>query len=697
LIGAWLAALAIHAPGCSTADVSADIAHCGRDRCLLLGQAFLRCGDLRIWADRIEVALGKGGAFDTGEADGSVTVIDDNQVMTCSRVTLAEGGLLGTLAGATLRIKTEAAPEEDALAWAAGAANQAILNGDQVRKQDRRYLLDNATYTHCDCRDGPPTWGLQSDRVEAIPGERALLWGPRLTLGGVTATPPLLPTSLPLTERAPGLLIPKLKLRGGAPTVDVPVFWPLGPSWDVTLAPGVRTDWAAPRLGARLRYAPSRSTEGWASAQWTWDYDGHGDPAPAHRLSLRWEHHATAPGIDWDTDVSWHGDDAYPGEFETSIHRRVLKTLPSRSRLHLSADGWTGALAVAYLQPFGDDGAGAANWEGKTAEAWHPGPWLHVAREPLALWQRPGMLLAASAEAEAGHYGPWRAGARAYAGALRAGMFMAGQRGAVSVDAGADIVASVWNHVQLAPLVTAGVSVLMARAYGWGTHTLEPRLRFASLPWRAGAADPGRLSTLSDLEAGTDLALSLHQGFGARVAVDLEQPLVLGEDPAPLRLGIAATPLHAWRVRLDAALLGPASTQHSVAASSRVSVTPFTFDASYLRFSAQDERLVRRTYRLAAALPRDAGEVDWTHWGEAGVRYAAGNGSVGYRALVLLPLPPGARHSDPDRPYVLQHSLTASLRSACRCWQLDLVAAIPGHSKKDAVRDAQVSVQYSIY
>ena len=96
-----------------------------------------------------------------------------------------------------------------------------------------RYLAEQVTLTPCDCA-GTPDYELLADSAE-IDADRAHLHGVdlRFAFGGKI---PLFPLSLPLTSRQSGVLAPQPGFGGPTGfTWAQPVFFTLGPSYDLTL------------------------------------------------------------------------------------------------------------------------------------------------------------------------------------------------------------------------------------------------------------------------------------------------------------------------------------------------------------------------------------------------------------------------------------------------------------------------------
>ncbi len=185
------------------------------------------------------------------------------------------------------------------------------------------------------------------------------------------------------------------------PTVDVPVFVPLGPSWDITLTPGVRGDWGfAPRLGAMVRGAPSPGQTLWAAMHLTVDarhgaaarfaaLTARGQPAfmqspmwqnlLAQRRALMWrgrldlQHrwalwapealrpgHRASPALVWHSTLAWVSDDAVLTDLGVAATERVASYLPSRTLITLRHPqyildvGTDGILRLDSSVPSGD-------------------------------------------------------------------------------------------------------------------------------------------------------------------------------------------------------------------------------------------------------------------------------------------------------------------------------------------------------
>ncbi|HET6344149.1 MAG TPA: hypothetical protein VFH51_04410, partial [Myxococcota bacterium] len=273
---------------CAHVELSADEAQCSTTMCRLEGHSQLRCDDLTLWADRIDVLINADQTFAGAVAEGSVLLVEGLKVVRCRAMLLEQDRVQGRIDGTTLEVRRSAQGAGPADPnGVPGGRNQAVLHGN-VQRLDRDHIrITDGDFTLCDCGEGHlPSWRFDAAEIDAVLGERATIWWPqlRVSLGDAAmlpVTPPLLPLSLPLARRAPGLLPPQVSFLGGAlPTVDLPFFWPLGDGWDLTLSPGTRMDWrgargaqqaGAPRLGVRLRYAPAAGTAGEMRFQLTHD------------------------------------------------------------------------------------------------------------------------------------------------------------------------------------------------------------------------------------------------------------------------------------------------------------------------------------------------------------------------------------------------------------------------------------------
>ena len=221
--------------------------------------------------------------------EGGVLGVQDRQVFLADSAVVDLNARSAELTKAVLFLKERAANPDAPRS----GANALILHGSRVRQLQRgRFLAEDVSLTPCDCA-GEPDYELWAQTAE-ISDDRADLRGVRLHLLG--ATLPLFPLSLPLTNRQSGLLAPQI---GGGATVGFayaqPIFLTLGPSYDLTLAPGVYTGGHAhqqtpgarsikgPRLNLEGRYAPAPGTAGALGLDLFYDLDQHDGGASSGR------------------------------------------------------------------------------------------------------------------------------------------------------------------------------------------------------------------------------------------------------------------------------------------------------------------------------------------------------------------------------------------------------------------------------
>lgn len=140
--------------------------------------------------------------------------------------------------------------------------------------EDGTYVLEESSFTPCDCDVLAPSWSISTRGAQVKPGESASLSVPAVHVYGVPVL--LLPwLYLPLEERASGLLLPELTGSGVSGfQLDQPLYLTLGESYDLTLAPGYAfgnepldptqgsLGVKGPRLSTEFRYAPIADSEG---------------------------------------------------------------------------------------------------------------------------------------------------------------------------------------------------------------------------------------------------------------------------------------------------------------------------------------------------------------------------------------------------------------------------------------------------
>ncbi len=140
-------------------------------------------------------------------------------------------------------------------------------------------------------------------------------------------------------ERAPGLLFPEF----GATTkrgyfMSLPVFIPMGPSADLTIAPQYYTigGWA---VGAKLRFIPNRDGYAEAQAQYVWDQVTNAD---RYRVQLK-QSQSFLNGFRMVTDVDLVSDFDYFTDFVRNLTYASSPTILARTTFTRSGP-WTSIL-----------------------------------------------------------------------------------------------------------------------------------------------------------------------------------------------------------------------------------------------------------------------------------------------------------------------------------------------------------------
>lgn len=664
---------------CSRLRISADVAECTPEACVLDGHALLQCdGRTQLTADHLEVRLGPAQSFAGAQAQGHVVLVDLGKVLLAQSLVLDADAIRGVIDHATLEVRRPGATIADGDAGGSGpplaassgglppGRNALVLHGTLERLDRARYRLHDADVTLCDCGPGClPSWRFDAPRIDVTLDARALIFWPRLRINVanrwlVPITPPLLPLSLPLTPRAPGFLPPQVSfLQLPYPTADLPLFVPLGPAWDLTFAPGVRTDWGAPRLGARLRYAPTAQTFGRVRAQFT--HDGRGQMAQGYqkrelsrqpslaadaafvaeyearaalteRVSLDWEHVSRLPygaaAFDILTHGAWVSDDLVHRDLLISPEQRVAAYLPSRGALVLRHPDFIASLAVDGLlrldnapnrAPSGKVKRDYSNLRGAEARTLHRAPALQVQLVPLLL----GLGLQADLEASFIRYGrltpsvpqtPLELGQTIWGSVL--GLGFGRHVGPFDVHARAAVDAVLVQpeggraFADAAPLTEADVGLRLARRFGNLVHVVHPHLAYRGVDKRYAAGGPvaraaqGALDVRMLRRQSQQALLIIEQNlWSATQLPHTGAPPKLGLDvgqPVDLRTGDALQPF--VELRLD--------TSHVGQGQARISLDPHRLGTKSVRELTAQYNIGVGPWHLALAYSRMAPDAD---------------------------------------------------------------------------------------
>lgn len=789
LLAAPLAAAKLpeRARECETVTFGGDIATCDATACILGGDAFLVCDDLKLWAQEIEVRWTAERDFSGAVARGNALLVDRNTVITCETIELEQDRIRGRVEAATVRSKTGHRLDERGIPQ--GRDSQ-ILHGDIERPSRDELRIFDGDFTLCDCGDDPPSWRVDSPEIEVELGERAFVWWPMLYispfgLGPIPITPPLLPISVPLQERALGFLPPAITFYGPYPMIDLPFFIPLGDSWDVTIAPGLRTDWirkhdiqpsrwGAPRLGGRLRYAPFKGLSGELRVQWTWDrrlyiartylaQNDLSDPlqmpdlsdadrarlesrqllveahyralaALEHRVTIDWEQDfQITDDLRWQIDIDWPSDDRLRQDFGVTLSEQVANYVPSRSQVLWTPTGLpmalVGSLAADHLVVIGNNSFRAGeqavesylNWRGPELHVPHRGPAARLTMLPLA--PAPDFLpsLYLDADASFTRLGSWDPADPAFlqVAAGQLGVAWRDSFGGLNIDVEGRAhgtwtwlpwegtergIGTAFAHVR------ASASTVWARRFGALVHTINPRLLYHVVP----VVESNSPSLATFLRGGADE--HLDAGPFHQMMVSLDQALwsSRGARVADLRLGLPfdletneLAPLQAsvaWRapyIGTGSAWLGvafhrPQEPVEEIGAQMSLPIGPVAISGTYFRFAPSAERFNRGIYALFGTSDEPADPAAWVHALSPSLWVRTERFTVGYSAIILLPLP-GEMETDPARPFLSQNVLFSSYQSACDCWQIGLRCTMPGYgTEQEILERLKVQVTFAV-
>ena len=604
------------------------------------------------------------------------------------------------------------------------------LKGRRIQRLGpSRFAVDDLAFTPCDCKADEPSWRIQAARADVELGERVTLTWPVVYVHGVPVLP--LPWAyVPLSDRRTGLLVP----RAGATYLSgvelaQPLFVTLGPSADLTLAPGYFFGGSSselgvqgPRLSAELRWVPSDHSSGRAHLGALYDLRWPGlrfEGAFRHEedlgrgFGLRADLSAVSDGDyikDLTADVllretqyfrstavlSHRGEDHYAGLevtlrqdtrwgyslFDPGAGPNVLQRLPALSYALLDRPVW-GPLSFSFaaeysrVAPFlgrtGDEGTdgsfdpAAPDLDGSQGDrAFQSGE--REARDRLDLRPRLSALIRAGDVARISPYLAYRQDV--YFGEITRQLTQRGY-----------------------PMAGVAVDTQLSRTFASGTlrHTITPSVELRSVPVVTGAP-PGRYDELDAsvpqvglLQVVAELdqrLLSRRQGQVAELA---RLSLAQGYDVLERRPGdtSALAAVHAGWLGADATARYSFAERRLTQLAAAVSLD----DGQGHRAGARYERLLidgsERLRRGADALvgpPPDPGTQDRAELLTAGAAYRFPFGlTVGYDAIISPNQPAGARPLDP----LTQQALSASYSPSCECWRVDLSLSLTHRTTDD--------------
>jgi hypothetical protein len=310
------------------------------------GKAILRRQDAVVFADRITFDEVKGIAI----AEGNVTAIEGDAVMTCKRVEMKVPELIGGLESGELRIKADI-PEPllsrlSAQQLKAFGDDQMIVTADRMdRIAPREFEVKGGSFTVCDCgEDSTPSWRIDASKATVDLDSGAWMYWPVFYAKGVPIF--ALPVFyFPLGERRSGLLTPRPSYSAvTGPSIAQPVYFVLGDSWDLTVEGSYLSDRGA-GAGLEVRWAPSAASIGELRSTLVLDFgervgDGtrfdknRSSPIPRYAIAARHrtqlEHHTSV-----NLEINALGDPVFLGDFADDFLARQVEG--TRSRFTISS------------------------------------------------------------------------------------------------------------------------------------------------------------------------------------------------------------------------------------------------------------------------------------------------------------------------------------------------------------------------
>ena len=383
-----------------------------------------------------------------------------------------------------------------------------------------RVKAEGLRFTPCTCASGQaPSWSISARRAEIDPGQGVRLVWPVLRVGGLGVL--ALPRGYwPLGERRSGLLMPMVRTHPAVGLeIGQPVYFVLGPSWDLALTPRLRTTRG---LGGAvmLRNHPAVGTEGQLQASFAYDQgvpDGRGwrwggdDGQARYRVwggqSLgRWTARVDVLGdaggfefadafaqrqAEWALSRLTFQQDAGPVRISGGAQlRQDLRPLTYPGQRKRNVGLWTDPIARAVRQRFGELR-------------------LDVLRLPLVGPPTLGIPMIVSASG--------RASVQAF-GALSSvspSFFRADLRPAVEQSAHLPLGLSLSSELSLrvttwvgqaettsrwAPRLAGALRQTLTRRFGRWRHTIRPEIGAMYIPM-VGGRPPPQLDTLDDIDA----------------------------------------------------------------------------------------------------------------------------------------------------------------------------------------------------
>lgn len=731
---------------CAALTMRADEAVCDKSVCHLIGGARIACDALIMVGDRIDITMNPDQSFAGAVGSGNVVLVEGIKVIRCEQIVLSEDRVQGRIDASTIEIRRDN-PVVDAEGMPQGR-NQAIIHGNVERLDKDHIVLEDGDFTVCDCgHDKLPSWRLDSSKIEVTLGDRAIIYWPQMNVSPfglftMPILPPLLPLSIPLKRRAAGFLPPVLQfLDFPWPTLDVPFFYPLGESHDLTITPGMRTGWRAPRLGLRWRYTPTEETNGQLQLQLTHDgaHRMAGDRPPVEsadynrryalvdRLIVDWKHRsALSDNLDWLVDGRWLSDDLINQDFMVTVEERITQYVPSRTELMWRSPNLAGVLSADYMLSLNNpapDGSGPlySNLGAGEANTWQRGPYINLQLMPTPVVKG----VHSDANLSFVRYGSWlgSVGTELAVTQGSAGLAYLETLGPVNVTARAGLDSVIVDSgtasaiIDTALLLRGDAEVRGVGPLAGLTHLVVPRLSYRAMP-RIWA--PASAHLRHDLDERL-VRRVVHQGMAtlhqslwasdrgtALASLDLSQPwdLMTGKILPPFAEINWSTQMFGNGTLWTSVDLARTDRQPIRELGGRLAYAlgPVSLSAQYLRLAPDADRFQRSIYELVAPRlpPRTLQASDrWAHNVRAGAAVRLGGVNFAYGAGYTLARPDvdarmgediclSGTHPDPSKPKPLRcftgHTLSVGYVSPCDCWAINTVIAVDPLNPKKNIR-----------
>ncbi len=288
MLGLWLALAISASPETAEIELTAErTLHDGqRELTTAEGQATLVTEDAAVNADRIvydklrNVATATGNVVARLTKGGKIAVVADLMTLKFDDAhEVREVFLFDGQAISKKDVKLEVFLAADTAEKVERAGTtQALLQGNHLVRDGSKWTVEELDLVPCECDFKNPSWSITSTTATVdTEAERVAITNPVIRIKHVPVL--WLPwLSLPLTERASGLLFPRPSFWGqNGFSLEQPVFVTLGRSADLTLTPGfftgatardprtgaiVGNGVAGPKLGTEFRYVASTRATG---------------------------------------------------------------------------------------------------------------------------------------------------------------------------------------------------------------------------------------------------------------------------------------------------------------------------------------------------------------------------------------------------------------------------------------------------